>query len=232
MSRAAESHSPERTSGTEKVSDFIHITDELRREDPNLFEDVTAVLHLSAELERSGLSEDRQHYLEDERRLLVEELMERPEESILAEIDILARSYRDRSISGVDYDGVTTTQFVTRDPERMKADLHFQISDYASGKSVVRVEVPLRGEMYETAEPFFISIDTEQGLTIEQQHYARGLNRRMRIDPASELGKDRLWRFFTHSIMATDLLDNRPKEEQAQANARARQMLRDKILHG
>lgn len=232
MSRLVESRTPERILGNEKVSDFSHITDELRRENPELFEDVTAVLHLGAELERSGLSEDRQHYLEDERKALVEQLLERPEESILAEVDILARSYRDRSISGVDYDGVTTTQFVTRDPERMKADLHFQISDFASGKSVVRIEVPLRGEMYETAEPFFISIDTEQGLTIEQQHYSRGLNRRTRIDPTSELGKDRLWRFFTHSIMATDLLDNRPTEEQDQANVQARQMLRDKILHG
>lgn len=232
MPSTAESRTPESLLRTEKLSDFTQITEELRRENPELFNDVKAVLHLTAELERSDLPADRLQYLEDERHELVAQLLEHPEESVMAEVDLLARSYKGRTMTGVDYEGIKTTQFVTRDPERMKADLHFRVTEFPSGHSRIRIEVPLRDERYELPEPFFLILDTDNGLTIEQRVYERGEYRYKAVDPASDRGRDKLWRFFTYSITATDLLDNRPLDEQQQADAQAKAMLRHKILHG
>lgn len=232
MTSSVESQVDRPISNNEHVSKFTQITDKLRHENPELFDDVNAVLHLNAELDRSGLATDRMEYLTDERGELIDQLLQNPEQSILAEVGLLARNYRGRIVQGVDYDGTETVQFVTRDPERMKADLHFRIVEFPSGRSKVAIEVPVRDNNYASSEPFFITIDSEDGLSIQQRVYERGEYRYKQLDPTDESGRERIWQFFTHSITATDLVDNRSQEEIHDADSQAHKMLIDKILHG
>lgn len=215
-----------------KHDEFEQLTEALREQEPELYEDVDLVLHLNAELSRHDLTADRQSYLNDERRELVGELLARPEEAILAEVDMLARRYQGRSLAGVDYSGMRTTQFVTRDPERMNADVHFRLLEFPSGKSRIRIEVPSGEHGADGAgEPFFIELDSDKGLSIEQRVYERGRYQYKSIETGTDQGRDRLWRFFTHSFMATDLLDNRSVAEQQAADQQAFEMLRHKLYH-
>lgn len=197
----------------------------LHEEKPELFEQVELVLHLNAELARNDLTEDRNCYLQDERLEIVKQLIGNPQESILAEVDLLTRMYKDRCLVDSDYLGNAATRFITRDPERMAADLDFRIVVFPSGKSRVQIEVPLRGEMFGTnSQPYFITVDSATGLSIQQSVYQRGALHRQAIEIDSDTGLDRLWRFFTHSIMATELMDNRSEDEKRVAHAHARQL--------
>lgn len=227
MHHSVEVRSPETPRATQERTTFEGMTEALQQSNPELFQDVNAAMHLSAELERSDLSADRMHYLEGEQHELVGELLKDPEAAVLAETGLLARSYHGRSFTNIN-EGVRSTQFVTRDSERKKADLHFRITDFPSGKTSVSIEVPGRDV---EDDPFFLYVDSEAGLTIEQRVYRRGRYNYVLIDPASEKGKDRLWRFFTHTITATDLLDNRSEAERQAADTQARQMFMHKLLH-
>lgn len=214
-------YSPQR----QEVSTYDLEARRLHDEKPELFEQVDLVLHLNAELARHDLAEDRTSYLKDERSKLVEQLLANPTEAILAEVDLLAHLYKDRSLVGTDYLGAHTTRFITRDPERSAVDLDFRVICFPSGNSRIQIEVPLRGKSYDTdSQPYFISVDSQSGLSIEQQVYRRGMVHRIPLPLDSDIGQERLWRFFTYSIMATELMDNRSENEKNIAHTQAKRL--------
>lgn len=216
---------------TPELSSYDLEAKRLHEEKPELFEQVELVLHLNAELARNDLTEDRICYLQDERLEIVKQLIGNPQESILAEVDLLAHMYKDRCLVDSDSLGSATTRFITRDPERMAADLDFRIVVFPNGRSRVQIEVPLRGDMYGgDSQPYFITIDSDTGLSIQQSIYQRGALQRQAIETDSDIGLDRLWRFFTHSIMATELMDNRSEDEKRVAHTQARQLAIQKLI--
>ena len=149
----------------------------------------------------------------------------------MAEVITMARLCEKRSITSVDYANVRTTQFVTRDPERKKADLHFRIVEYPSGITELKTEVPLRGGLYEDDDHFFfISASSEGDLRVEQRLYRRGSYEYQTL-PLTEdgMGLKRLKTFFMYSTEAVHLSYTRQADERSAADDQAKKFLHDKL---
>ena len=161
--------------------------------DPELIEDVNAYLHINEQLNHTDLQADRIAELKQARDELLAEFLARPQEAYMAEVLNYARLCQNRSITETDYLGNVVTEFVTTNHEKQQADLRFRITEYAGNKVSVMAEVPLRGDMYQTEEPFFIRADSEGGFSVEQRLWRRGqyVYQPLELGPGS-LGEDRL----------------------------------------
>jgi hypothetical protein len=194
--------------------------------DPELIEDVNACLHINEQLNHTDLQADRIAELKQARDELLVEFLERPQEAYLAEVLNYARLCQNRSISETDYLGNTVTEFVTTNHARQEPDQYFRITEHVNGKVSVMTEVPLRGDMYETEEPFFIRADSEGGLSIEQRLWRRGQYVYQPLELGSgSLGEDRLRRFFMFSTEAVHLAYTRQPEQRAEIDAAAKRLL-------
>ena len=194
--------------------------------DPELIEDVDACLHINEQLNNVDLQADRIAELKRARDELLAEFLARPQQAYMAEALNYARLCEGRSVSELDYMGNRVTEFVTTNHEKQQADLHFRITEHASGKVSVVTEVPLRGAMYEVEEPFFIRADSEGGLSVEQRIWRRGqyVYQPLELGPDS-LGEDRLRRFFLFSTEAVHLAYTRQPGERAEIDRAAKQLL-------
>lgn len=161
--------------------------------------------------------------LTEQRDALLAEIMQAPEASFAHEFELLGRLYEGRTSRSTDSLGNVCAEFVTRDPARQRADLHFRYIEYAGGSLEQAVEVP--GSEADSA-PYVISL--KGGLRIATSVYSRGQNHRIEIDPDGDQGARMLMNFFAHSITASDLMFNRTPDEIAQADAQAVRFLRDK----
>ncbi len=184
------------------------------------FDGIIQLLELNAELNQD-LQADRIADLQRMRSELLADLLNNPTEAFLYEFTLLKRLYENRTLVETDSLGTTVSQFVTRDPARKKADLHFRDLQFQSGSVEQMVEVP--GDDVGD-EPFFVAVrDGELRLTARTYH--RGEYRRTNIDPESPTGLRLLTKFFTHSITASDLVYNRTPDKASQADEQARRFL-------
>lgn len=194
--------------------------------DPELIEDVNACLHLNEQLNHTDLQADRIVELKQARDELLADFLERPQEAYMAEVLNYARLCTDRSLVETDQWGNRVTEFVTTNHERQEPDQYFRIIEHTSGKVSVMAEVPLRGEMFETEEPFFIRADSEGGFSIEQRVWRRGQYEYQQLElGAGSRGEDRLKRFFLFSTEAVHLAYTRQPEQRAEIDRNAKRLL-------
>ncbi|MGB3946324.1 MAG: hypothetical protein WBK76_05840 [Candidatus Saccharimonadales bacterium] len=179
------------------------------------FEMITQLIDLNSQLD-GDLQAELALELRAERDRLVGELMDNPVEAFRYEFALLRQLYEGRTRTDVDSMNNTVSQFVTRDPSRQKADLHFRHIEYDSGNVEEVVEVPRKG----VGLPFFISAKNDE-MRITSSVYHRGRYDRVEVDPASEAGKQLLREFFTHTIVASDLVYNRTPDQIQQADQQA-----------
>lgn len=197
--------------------------------DPELVEDANACLYLNEQLNHTDLQADKIAALKEARDELLAEFLERPQEAYMAEVLNYARLCEGRSVSWIDYSGNKVTEFVTTNHETQRADLHFRIIEHSGGKVSISTEVPLRGPMAETEEPFFIKADTEGSFSIEQRSWKRGGYVYDKLDlERGGNGEDRLKRFFLFSTEAVHLAYTRSPDERAKTEARAKRLLAEK----
>lgn len=164
--------------------------------------------------------------LRRQRDELLERLLEDPARLFDTHFSLLKNMYDGRTFTETDYTGVRMDQFVTRDPSRSKADLHFRELEYASGVVERVVEVPQRDE---PGLPFFISLK-DGNLRIAASVYRRGRYDRIEIEADSDRGMRLMNEFFTHAIVASDLVYQRTPEEAAEADAQAKRFLAHKLI--
>jgi hypothetical protein len=152
---------------------------------------------------------------------LLAEVLAEPATAFLHEFTELSRLYEGRTRHDWDGLGTKTSEFVTRDQTRQRADLHFRRLDYASGSTERVVEVPRHDD---GALPFYISLKDDH-LRLAATVYQRGGYERVEVDPLSEPGERLLIEFFTHSITASGLVYNRTSDEIGQADRQAASFL-------
>jgi len=172
------------------------------------FESIVQLMELNSQLD-GDLQADYAEALRAERDRLVGELMQDPVEAFQHEFALLERLYDGRTLTEVDSLGNTVSQFVTRNPSRQRADLLFRHIQYDSGSVERVVEVPRREE---SGLPFYISVK-EGNLRLAATVYRRSRYERLEIDPTSHQGRQLLQEYFTHTIVASDLVYNRTPEE-------------------
>lgn len=200
--------------------------------DPELVVDANACLYLNETLEHTDLQADKIAELRKTRDELLSEFLDHPRDAYIAEVLNYARLCEGRSMTTTDALGATTTEFVTSDHESGKADLHFRISQFPGGKVSITTEVPLKGEMFEQPEPFYITATSDGEFSVKQKVWRRG-----RYDyvpmPLDEdgRGEERLKRFFLFSTEAVHLAYTRQPEERRAADNKAKHYLRVK-KHG
>ena len=198
--------------------------------DTELVEDANACLYLNETINNTDLQADKIAELKKTRDELLAEFLEHPQQAFMAEVLNYARLCRDRSVTYQDTLGTTVTEFVTSDHERNRADLHFRILQHQSGTVKVQAEVPLRGEMFEGEEPFFITAGTDGSFDVKQRVWRRGgyEYRSLPLDKDSS-GEDRLKRFFLFSTEAVHLAYTRRPDERHAIDQQAKRYLYDKI---
>lgn len=162
--------------------------------------------------------------LTEERDRLLVEVLQEPAVAFAKEFELLGRLYEGRTLTETDSMGTTVSHFVTRDPSRQKADLHFRHIEYESGTTEQIVEVP--GKDSEEA-PYFISLKNNE-LRLATTVYHRGMNQRVEVDAASSQGARMLVNFFSHSVTASGLMYNRLPDEITEADAQALEFLKAK----
>lgn len=187
-----------------------------------LFRDITDLIDLSS-LDDLDLQADAIDELEEKRDQLHAKVMERPADAFGVYFTILKRLYEGRTLTETDSLGTVMNQFVTRNPERTKADLHFRELSYGSGSVEQVVEVPR-----EDGLPFYISLKDDQ-LRMAATTYRRGMYRRVELDPTSDRGEQLLEEFFMHYTDARDQLKTRSTSELVQADSQATRFLVSKI---
>ena len=160
-----------------------------------------------------------------ERDAILSEILQNPEAAFAHEFELLSRLYVGRMSQDTDTLGNTYEEFVTRDPSRQKADLHFRRIEYVQGSQERVVEVP--GDSPDQS-PYYISLKGD-ALRLATTVYERGRYQRVELDPVSGDGTRMLMNFFSHSITASDLMYNRQPAEIAEADAQARLFLHEKI---
>ena len=160
------------------------------------------------------------------RNMLLEELSEDPVRLFETHFQLLQGMYQGRTIAEQQYDGTVVQQFVTRNPARERADLHFRELTYASGSVERVVEVPRNTD--EGGLPFFVSLRDDQ-LRIAASVYRRGNYERIEVPADSDKGEELLSSLFTHAIVASDLVYNRTPEQASEADAQARQFLARRV---
>lgn len=160
------------------------------------------------------------------RNMLLEELSEDPVRLFETHFQLLQGMYHGRTIVEQQYDGTVVQQFVTRNPARERADLHFRELTYASGSVERVVEVPRNTD--EGGLPFFVSLRDDQ-LRIAASVYRRGGYERIEVPADSDKGEELLSSLFTHAIVASDLVYNRTPEQASEADAQARQFLARRV---
>ncbi|HSX69846.1 MAG TPA: hypothetical protein VLF16_02850 [Pseudomonas sp.] len=197
--------------------------------DAELVEDANACLYLNERINATDLQADRIAELKQTRDELLAEFLEHPQSAFMAEVLNYARLCKDRSLVWQDTLGTTVTEFVTSDHERGRADMQFSILQFTSGVVKVRAEVPLRGDLFESEEPFFISADTEGRFEITQRVWRRGQYQYqpLSLEPG-EAGEDRLKRFFMFSTEAVHLAYTRNPDERAAIDQQAKRYLLEK----
>ena len=197
--------------------------------DPELIEDANACLYLNEQLSHTDLQADKIVELKKARDELLAEFLERPEQAFMAEVLNYARLCQGRSVVEHDLNCNKVTEFVTTNHAEQRADMHFRLTEFASGKVLVTAEVPLRGDMFEDEQPFFIKADSEGGFSVEQRMWRRGEYVYKNLDLGEgSLGEDRLRRFFLFSTEAVHLAYTRKPEERAAFDATAKRLLFDK----
>ena len=194
--------------------------------DPELIEDVNACLHINEQLNNVDLQADRIAELKRARDELIAEFLARPQQAYMAEVLNYARLCEDRSLVENDQWGNRVTEFVTTNHERQEPDQYFRITEHTSGKVSILTEVPLRGDMFESEEPFFIRADSEGSFSIEQRVWRRGQYeyQQLELGPGSR-GEDRLKRFFLFSTEAVHLAYTRQPEQRAEVDRNAKRLL-------
>jgi hypothetical protein len=187
-----------------------------------LFRDITDLIDLSApsDLDLQG---NRITELGETWEQLHARIMARPKDAFDVYFTIFARLYEGRTFTETDSLGTAVSQFVTRNPERTEADLHFRELQYDSG-SVERVVEVTRPESL----PYFISLKDDE-LRIAYTVYERGQYRRKSLDPASPSGEGLLDEFFTHYTDARDQLKTRGASDIDTADTQAKQFLLAKV---
>ena len=197
--------------------------------DPELLEDANACLFLNEALSHADLQAGKIAELRRTRDELLSEFLEHPRDAYVAEVLNYARLCEGRSQVTEDSMGTTTTEFVTSDHAQGKADLHFRISQFPSGKVSITTEVPLKGELFEHAEPFYITATSDGEFSIRQKVWHRGQYQYvpMPLDDDGR-GEERLKRFFSFSTEAVHLAYTREPEARHAADEQARQYLRAK----
>ncbi len=183
---------------------------EARTEQPDMFEQ-----DLQAE-RLAGLTA-----LRDE---LLAEIFREPAKAFEKEFDELGRLYTGRTRTSHS-DGMTIKQFVTRDPARMKADLHFVERDHSDGSIERIVEVPAT---HAEDTSFYVSLKDEE-LRLATSVYSHGKSSQAEVEPESPEGMQLLSKFFTHTIIASDLMYNRTPDEIKDADLQAKQFLQNKL---
>lgn len=200
--------------------------------DPELVEDANACLYLNETLSHTDLQADRIAELKQTREELLGEFMERPQAAYVAEVLNYARLCDQRSMVTTDYAGTTTTEFVTSDHENGRVDLHFRISQFKSGTVIITTEVPLKGEMFEHPEPFYITATSEGDFSIKQKVWRRGQYEYIDMPLGDDgRGEERLKRFFMFSTEAVHLAYTRQPDERLAADNKAKHYLISK-KHG
>lgn len=183
------------------------------------------LMDLNTQLDEPGVFESEQRTIHEERERLIAELLLDPVRSFHYKFSLLQLLYENRTLHETDMLGTSMGQFVTRNPARVKADLHFRELTYASGNVERVVEVPREQEL---AEPFFISLKGDQ-LRIAASVYQRGRYDRVEVPADSDHGQRLMGDFFRHTIVAGDYMSTRSPQEVADADAQARQFLARKI---
>lgn len=200
--------------------------------DPELVEDANACLYLNETLNYVDLQADKIAELRQTRDELLQEFLEHPRDAYIAEVLNYARLCEGRSMTTTDTLGGTTTEFVTSDHENGKADLHFRINQFANGTVSITTEVPLKGELFEYPEPFYITATSDGEFSIKQKTWRRGQYEYvpMPLDDDGR-GEERLKRFFLFSTEAVHLAYTRQPDERLAADNKAKHYLRVK-KHG
>lgn len=188
-------------------------------------EAIMRLMDLNTQLELD-LTDEEQHTIHEDRERLVAELLQDPVRSFGFKFSLLQLLYGNRTFTSTDSLGTTVDEFVTRNPAREKADLHFRELSYASGTVERVVEVPRieDGEL-----PVFVSL-TDDELRIVCSVYQRGNYDRIEIPADSDTGKRLLGDFFRHTIVAGDYMSTRSPQEVSEADAQARRFLSTKLI--
>lgn len=187
---------------------------------------VFELIGVNSALDNNDLQADVIQALREKQSELLSDLLKHPLDAVHHEFELLKRLYEGRTRVSTGQLGVVTSEFVTRDPDRQKADLHFREVTYESGASARIVEVPSR----EPAGLPFFAIARADELVLEQIVYKRGEFRHIQLDPASVPGQRLMVEFLTHSIAASDLMYNRSPDQIDDADQQALRFLRTKKI--
>ena len=103
--------------------------------------DMFEMMGINATLAYVDLQEDVVEQLRARRDELLRGFLERPAEAFVSEFNLLKRLYEGRTMT-YDYGHSSSSEFVTRDSARVKADLHFREVSFDSGAVKQTVEVP------------------------------------------------------------------------------------------
>ena len=182
------------------------------------FEQIIALIEINTQLDED-LQAEQVAELRALRDALLGELLMKPLEAFDQEFTLLRRLYEGRTRENVDDMGVMVRQFVTRNPELQKADLHFREIDYPSGSTERVVEVPHDSDD-NGLQSYFIRLKGNE-LRIEALKW----NHRVNIEPGSEVSQRLLREFFCRSIVASDLMYNRLPDEISAADTQALEYL-------
>lgn len=182
------------------------------------FEQIIALIEINTQLDED-LQAEQVAELRALRDALLGELLMKPLEAFDQEFTLLRRLYEGRTRENVDDMGVRVRQFVTRNPELQKADLHFREIDYPSGSTERVVEVPHDSDD-NGLQSYFIRLKGNE-LRIEALKW----NHRVNIEPGSEVSQRLLREFFCRSIVASDLMYNRLPDEISAADTQALEYL-------
>lgn len=193
--------------------------------DPELVEDANACLYLNETLNNADLQADKVAELSQARDELLQDFLERPREAYVAEVLNYARLCENRSLTSQESLGAVVTEFVTSDHEQGAIDLHFRISQYPSGKVSVTTEVPLKGDTFEQALPFYITATSDGEFLIQQKVWRRGQYEYVPLPLDDERAEDRLKRFFLFSTEAVHLAYTRQPQERLAADNKAKHYL-------
>ena len=186
---------------------------------------IIRLMDLNTQLDELGVLKDSKESVHQERERLIAELLKDPVRSFGFKFSLLQLLYENRTLTETDGLGTTVDQFVTRNPARSQADLHFRELAYDSGSVERVVEVPRADE---PGLPFFVSLKNDT-LRIAASVYQRGQYDRVEVQPDSAMGERLLGDFFRHTIVAEDYLSTRSPQEVADADAQARQFLSRKL---
>lgn len=181
---------------------------------------------LQAELKETGdtLHKDRIASLENDRRELLDGLLNNPGDTIAEEISFLANEvFRGRTLAYATRDGGTSLSFVTHDADKGIAEV-YEAHAMPNGRTYYRASF-WSTEWEGEARPVTLYVDDGANLKVLVSQRVRGENKTVEVTDAVKR-RAILESFLTESMRAVRVVKERSDDEAAASDLDARRKLR------